>query len=101
MSPSAIASGPGQFHRDGRILSTPSYVGDRRDGDVVKGGLAPPAQMIEYEAAVAEPAAIEEPEPPATAPESAAARYEREGIDAGSAIASSTIRSPRVCSVVS
>jgi hypothetical protein len=74
--------GPGEFVRDGRILSTPSYGGDRRDDDVVEGELAPPAQMIAHEAASAEPAAIEEPEPPAPAPESTAVRYERERIDA-------------------
>ena len=52
----------GEFVRDGRILSTPSYGGDRRDDDVFEDELAPPAQMIEHEAATAEPAAIEEPE---------------------------------------
>ena len=72
----------GEFVRDGRILSTPSYGGDWRDADVFEGKLAAPAQMIEHEAARAEPAAIEEPEPPATAPEFAAVRYERERIDA-------------------
>ena len=74
--------GPGEFVRDGRILSTPSYGGDRRDDDVVEGELAPPATMIGQKTA-----AIEESEPavvgpPPPAPEPAAARYERERIDA-------------------
>ena len=67
--------------RDGRIIPMPKYDDGRRDDDVVEGELAPPAQMIEHEAATAEPAAIEEPEPPAPAPESASVRYERERVD--------------------
>jgi hypothetical protein len=80
--------GPGEFVRDGRILSTPSYGGDRRDhvddddrrdaDDIVEGHLAQRSPMIEHEAAepvgASEPhSAVVEPEPPA--PESAAARY--------------------------
>ena len=77
----------GEFVRDGRILSTPSYGGDRRDDDVFEGELAPPATMIGHETAAIEepePAVVEaiEPVPPPPAPESAAARYERERIDA-------------------
>ena len=79
--------GPGEFVRDGRILSTPSYGGDRRDDDVVEGELAPPATMIGHETAAIEepePAVVEaiEPVPPSPAPESAAARYERERVAA-------------------
>ncbi len=77
----------GEFVRDGRILSTPSYGGDRRDDDVVEGELAPPATMIGHETAAieeTEPAVVGaiEPVPPPPAPESAAVRYERERIDA-------------------
>ena len=73
---------PGEFVRDGRILSAPDYGGDDTDPDqrdnVVEGELAPPATMIGHETA-----AIEEPEPAVVgaiepvpqppAPESAAA----------------------------
>ena len=42
--------GPGEFRRDGRILSAPDYGGDDTDADqrddVVEGELAPPATMI-------------------------------------------------------
>jgi len=81
------ALAPGEFVRDGRILSTPSYGGDRRDDDVVEGELAPPATMIGHETAAIEepePAVVEaiEPVPPPPAPESAAVRYGRERIDA-------------------
>ena len=82
--------GPGEFRRDGRILSAPDYGGDHTDADqrddVVEGELAPRATMIGHETA-----AIEEPEPAVVvaiepvsrppAPEFAAARYERERID--------------------
>ena len=80
--------GPGEFVRDGRILSAPDYGGDDADADqrddaddIVEGHLAQRSPMIEHEAAepieASEPhSAVVEPEPPA--PESAAARYERE-----------------------
>jgi hypothetical protein len=47
--------GPGEFRRDGRILSAPGYGGDdtnadQRD-DVVEGELAPPATRIRHETA--------------------------------------------------
>jgi hypothetical protein len=86
--------GPGEFVRDGRILSTPSYGGEPRDDvddddrhdadDIVEGYLAQRSPIIEHEAAepieASEPhSAVVEPEPPA--PESAA-RYERERIEA-------------------
>ncbi|HZZ21924.1 MAG TPA: hypothetical protein VFE60_04790 [Roseiarcus sp.] len=86
---------PGEFVRDGRILSTPDYGGVPRDDvddddrhnadDIVEGHLAQRSPMIEHEAAepieASEPHSdVVEPEPPA--PESAAARYERERIDA-------------------
>ena len=59
---------------------------DRRD-DVVEGELARPATMIGHETAAIEewePAVVEaiEPVPPQPAPESAAARYERERVAA-------------------
>ena len=100
----------GEFVRDGRILSMPSYGGDRammlmmigNADDIVEGHLAQRSPMIEHETAepieASEPAVGEsiEPEPPA--PESAAARYERERIDAWiRARARSPIRSPPVC----
>ena len=81
----------GEFVRDGRILSVPSYGGGPRDDDdrhdaddIVEGHLAQRSPMIEHEAAepieASEPhSAVVEPEPPA--PESAAARYERDQID--------------------
>ena len=55
--------------------------------DVVEGELAPPATMIGHEPAAIEepePAVVEaiEPVPPPPAPESAAARYERERVAA-------------------
>ena len=80
---------PGEFVRDGRILSTPDYGGDDTDPDqrdnVVEGELAPPATMIGHETAAIEepePAVVEaiEPVPRPPAPESAAARYERERV---------------------
>ena len=83
--------GPGEFRRDGRILSAPDYGGDDSDADqrddVVEGELAPPATMIGHETAAVEepePTAVEaiEPVPPPAAPESAAARYERERVAA-------------------
>jgi hypothetical protein len=83
--------GPGEFVRDGRILSAPDYGGDDTDADqrddVVEGELAPPATMIGHETAAIEepePAVVEaiEPVPPPLAPESAAARYERERVAA-------------------
>jgi hypothetical protein len=83
--------GPGEFRRDGRILSTPSYGGDDTDAvqrdDVVEGELAPPATMIGHETAAIEepePAVVEaiEPVPPPPAPESGAACYERERVAA-------------------
>ena len=83
--------GPGEFRRDGRILSMPSYGGDDTDADqrddVVEGELAPPATMIGHETAAieeTEPAVVEaiEPVPPPPAPESAAVRYERERVAA-------------------
>jgi hypothetical protein len=83
--------GPDEFVRDGRILSTPSYGGEDTDADqredVVEGELAPPTTMIGHETGAVEepePAVVEaiEPVPPPPAPESAAARYERERIDA-------------------
>ena len=83
--------GPGEFRRDGRILSAPNYGGDDTDAnqrdDVVEGELAPPATMIGHETAVIEepePAVVEaiEPVPPPPAPEFAAARYERERVAA-------------------
>ena len=83
--------GRGEFHRDGRILSAPDYGGDETDtdqrDDVVEGELAPPTTMIGHETAAIEepePAVVEaiEPVPPAPAPESAAARYERDRIAA-------------------
>jgi hypothetical protein len=47
--------GPGEFRRDGRILSAPDYGGDDTDpdqrDDVVEGELAPPATMIGHETA--------------------------------------------------
>jgi hypothetical protein len=87
--------GPGEFVRDGRILSVPDYGGEPRDDvddddrhdadDIVEGHLVQRSPMIEHEAAepieASEPhSAVVEPEPPA--PESAAARYARERIDA-------------------
>jgi hypothetical protein len=87
--------GSGEFVRDGRILSAPDYRGeprddvdddddDRHDADgIVEGHLAQRSPMIEHEAA--EPIEASEPEPAvieAPEPESAAARYERERIDA-------------------
>jgi hypothetical protein len=83
--------GPGEFRRDGRILSAPDYGGDDTDADqrddVVEGELAPPATMIGHETAAIEeqePAVVEAIEPvlPSPAPESAAARYEREQVAA-------------------
>ncbi len=65
--------GPGEFRRDGRILSAPDYGGDDMDADqrddVVEGELAPPATMIGCETAAIEepgPAVVEaiEPVPP-------------------------------------
>ena len=55
--------GPGEFRRDGRILSTPDYGGDDTDADqhdgCCRGRACPPsAPMIAHEAT-----AIEEPEP--------------------------------------
>src|ERR1700722_1557661 len=81
--------GPGEFRRDGRILSAPDYGADDPDADqrddVVEGELAPPATMIGHETVAIEepePAVVEaiEPVPPPPAPESAAARYERERV---------------------
>jgi hypothetical protein len=83
--------GPGEFVRDGRILSAPDYGGDDTDADqrddVVEGELAPPATMIGHETAAIEepePAVVEaiEPVPPPPTSESAAARYERERVAA-------------------
>ena len=83
--------GPGEFVRDGRILSAPDYGADDTDADqrdgVVEGELAPPATMIGHETAAIEepePAVVEaiEPVPPPPAPESTAARYERERVAA-------------------
>jgi hypothetical protein len=83
--------GPGEFRRDGRILSAPDYGGDGTDADqrddVVEGELAPSATMIGHETAAIEepePPVVEasEPVPPPPAPESAAARYERERVAA-------------------
>ena len=74
--------------RDGRIIPMPRYDDGRRDNDdVVEGELAPPATMIGHETAAIdepEPAVVEaiEPVPPPLAPESAAARYERERVAA-------------------
>ena len=89
----------------------PVYDDGRRKGDI-EGELAGPSVMLEHaaagperaeEPAVVEPAAaepefavIEAPEP-----ESAVARYARERIDAWIRSASSPIRPPPVCSVVS
>jgi hypothetical protein len=84
----------GEFVRDGRILSAPDYRGvprdddddddDRHDADdIVEGHLAQRSPMIEHEAA--EPTEASEPEPTvieASEPESAAARYAREQVDA-------------------
>jgi hypothetical protein len=70
--------------------SAPDYGGDDTDADqrddVVEGELAPPATMIGHETAAIEepkPAVVEaiEPVPPPPAPESTAARYERERVD--------------------
>ncbi|HZZ23825.1 MAG TPA: hypothetical protein VFE60_15160, partial [Roseiarcus sp.] len=72
---------PGEFRRDGRILSAPNYGGDDTDADqrddVVEGELAPPATMIGHETEAIEepgPPVVEaiEPVPPPPAPESAA-----------------------------
>ena len=90
MSPIASpgAESEGDVERDGRIIPTPRYDDDRRDNDdVVEGELAPPATMIGHETAAIEepePAVVEaiEPVPPPPAPESAAARYERERVAA-------------------
>ncbi len=83
--------GPGEFRRDGQILSAPDYGGDDTDAgerdDVVEGELTTPATMIAHEAAAIEepePAVVEaiEPVPPPPAPESAAACYDRERVAA-------------------
>ena len=90
---------PGEFVRDGRILSTPCYGGDRRDDDVVEGELALPAQMIEHEAAPAEPAAIEEPE--LACSRSGVRRRPLRASGDRRLDSQHPIRSPPVCSVVS
>jgi hypothetical protein len=74
------------IERDGREISIPRYDNGRSDG-CLEGEVATPAVLIEHAAAVAF-----EPEPAASSPmealsfvsepESAAARYERERIDA-------------------
>ena len=49
---------PGEFRRDGRILSTPRYGVERRDNavddDIVEGQLSPPAAMLGRQVEAAE-----------------------------------------------
>ena len=78
----------------------------RRDDDVVEGELAPPATMIEHETAAIEepePAVVEaiEPDPPPPLRSPPPSVTSASGSTPGFAIASSPIRSPPVCSVVS
>ena len=98
--------GPGEFRRDGRILSTPSYGGESARATILsKAKLAPPAHDDRARGGGhrGEPTVIgrrslirrcrhRSPPPSVTS---------ASGSTPGSAIASSPIRSPPVCSVVS
>ena len=93
------------IERDGKNISVPRY-GDGRGDDCLEGEVATPAVLIEHAAAVAS-----EPEPAASSPMEACrlclnrspppSVTSASGSTPGFAIASSPIRSPPVCSVVS
>ena len=73
-----------EIERDGKKISVPRYGARRVDDDCLEAEVATPAVLIEHAAAVAsEPeSAASSPMEVVPEPESAAARYERERIDA-------------------